>query len=130
VAISDLCSKTLLIDNALFTEFKGALTENIVAQSLVYGGFDKLFYWTSEHTAEVDFMLPITNTIIPLEVKSGLAVKSKSLKIYADKYQPPFAIRVSPLNLSKEGGILNCPLYLVERLPMLLSALIDLTPPE
>ena len=118
-ALSDLSSKVLLKENDLFTEFKGALTKNVVAQMLVYIGFEKLFYWTSANTAEVDFLLPINGSIIPLEVKSGLATKSKSLKVYAEKNKPPYVIRASGMNLSKDGIICNYPLYLLERLQII-----------
>lgn len=115
-ALSDLSSKVLFQDNTLFTEFKGALTENVVVQMLVYKGFDKLFYWTSSNTAEVDFLLPIENHIIPLEVKAGRSTKGKSLRVYAEKYNPPYVIRASTMNLSNDGVIINYPLYLLERL--------------
>jgi predicted AAA+ superfamily ATPase len=120
-ALSDLSSKILLKDNDLFTEFKGALTENVVTQMLIYSGFEKLFYWTSSNTAEVDFLLLIQDNIIPLEVKSGLSTKSKSLKVYTEKYHPPYVIRVSKMNLSKDGVIFNLPIYLLEHLPDLIS---------
>ena len=120
-ALSDLSSSVLLKDNDLFIEFKGALTESIVAQSLIYNGFSKLFYWTSGNTAEVDFLLLIDNKIIPLEVKAGLSTKSKSMKVYAEKYKSTCVIRASAMNLSKDGIVINCPLYFLERLPFILA---------
>ncbi len=117
-ALSDLSSTVLLKDNALFTEFKGALTENVVAQMLVYSGFEKLFYWSSGNTAEVDFILSVHDHIIPLEVKSGRSTKGKSLSVYAEKYKPEQVVRTSIMNLSSDGIMLNYPLYLLERFPI------------
>lgn len=117
-ALSDLSSKVLLNDNDLFTEFKGALTENVVAQMLIYSGYDKLFYWTSGNTAEVDFLLPVDDHLIPLEVKAGQSTKGKSLKVYAEKYHPKKIARASALNLSHDGILFNYPLYLLERFPI------------
>lgn len=113
-ALSDLSSKVLLKNNDLFTEFKGALTENVVAQMLTYIGFEKLFYWTSGNTAEVDFLLPVDDRLIPLEVKAGQSTKSKSLKVYIEKYHPSHAVRTSIMNFSNDGILFNYPLYLLE----------------
>jgi uncharacterized protein len=114
-AMSKLAAKTILYDNDLFQEFRGALTENFVTEELVHSQFS-LFYWTSEGRAEVDFVIEYDGSIYPLEVKSGPSSKKKSLLVYADQYSPKLLIRASPMNLKKDGDILNCPLYLLERL--------------
>jgi predicted AAA+ superfamily ATPase len=59
-------------------EYRGALTENYVAQALVHSGYP-LFYWTSEGKAELDFILEQEDSIYPLEIKSGTSSKKKSL---------------------------------------------------
>jgi predicted AAA+ superfamily ATPase len=118
-AMSHLSAKTILQENVLFQEFRGALAENYVAQSLTYAQYS-LFYWTSAGIAEVDFVIEQDDGIYPLEVKSGNSTKKKSLKVYMDAYHPHQAIRVSPMNLAKDGNLLNCPFYLLERLRTLL----------
>lgn len=118
-AMSNLSPKTLLHDNELFQEFRGALTENYVAQELVHRRYP-LFYWTSEGKAEIDFIFEQDGFIYPLEVKSGHSSKKKSLKVYGDVYHPKLLVRLSPMNLKKDGDVLNCPLYLVEKLEALL----------
>ncbi|MGH7890265.1 MAG: ATP-binding protein, partial [Thermodesulfobacteriota bacterium] len=75
-----------------------------------------LFYWTSEGKAELDFVLEQDDLIYPLEVKSGNSSKKKSLRVYGDAYHPKLLIRTSPMNLKKDGDVLNCPLYLIEGL--------------
>ena len=114
-AMTGLSAKAILYGDELFQEFRGAIIENYVAQELVRQG-DGLFYWTSSGQAELDFLLQFQETIYPLEVKSGPSTKKKSLQIYTQKYQPNLAVRLSPMNLKLDGSILNCPLYLIEKL--------------
>ena len=117
-ALSELDAKIILDKNALFMEFKGALTENLAAQLLKINNVKQLFYWTSAYTAEVDFIVPFENTILPLEIKSGTSTKKKSLMVYDHQYQPTILNRASLLNLKKDGKLCNYPLYLLERFPI------------
>jgi len=119
-AMSQLSAKTLIHENELFQEFKGAITENFVAQELVHSKYP-LFYWASEGKAELDFILDHDDLIYPLEVKSGNSSKKQSLRVYGNTFHPKLLIRTSPMNLRKDGDILNCPLYLIEKLRLLLS---------
>lgn len=96
----------------LFTEFKGAMIENYVLQSLVTQFEVKPRYWASGNTAEVDFIIQFQNEIIPVEVKSDENVKSRSLSEFQRKYSPPFRIRYSLKNLSYRDGLLNIPHFL------------------
>lgn len=89
----------------------GALTENYIAQNLVAGGFVPR-YWTSQRTAEVDFVIEDGGSkAIPVEVKSSDNVRSRSLSVYRQKYQPRRVIRFSTRNFGSEGGIESIPLY-------------------
>ncbi len=107
--------------NRLFTEFKGALAENYVLQSLA-AEFEVLpRYWTSDSQAEVDFIIQYGNDIYPVEVKSDENIKSRSLKIYIDKYKPKLGIRLSLLNLKYDNNILNIPLFLSEYIDKLIN---------
>ena len=118
-AMTNLSAKTLLHKNELFQEFRGSLAENYIAQELVHSHYS-LFYWTSEGKAELDFIIEQDGFVYPIEVKSGNSTKKKSLKVYNDTYHPKLSIRSSPRNLKKDGNILNCPLYLIEKLQSLL----------
>ena len=121
--LSELSPQIILEGDQLFTEFKGALTENFVAQELKASGFPSLFYWASANTAEVDFLLPLQNKILPLEVKAGTSTKKKSLMVYANKYQPPVLLRTSLMNFKQDEKIANYPLYMVSCIPRLLQIL-------
>ena len=73
----------MLEGDALFREFKGALTEQFVLQQLKTLENMDLFYWTNDQgTAEIDFLLEYDGRVIPLEVKAGINLQAKSLKVY------------------------------------------------
>jgi len=116
--MSRLPTKVMINSEQLFIEFKGALTENFVAQELIAANFDKLYYWTSEGIAEVDFVLQHDLAIYPLEVKAGLSAHKKSLLSYNEKYQPKILSRATLMNLKKDGIVCNYPLYFVEKFPI------------
>lgn len=109
--------------NRLFTEFKGALSENYVLQSLVHQFETPPIYWTSGNKAEIDFLIQHGNSIIPIEVKSDSSIKGKSLALYNKEFQPEIRIRYSLKNLKQDDGLLNIPLFMAD----LTRKLIDLT---
>lgn len=107
----------------LFTEFKGALTENFVLQSLL-GRFGEIpRYWSSGGQAEVDFLLQRKNEIIPLEVKSDRNVRSRSLALYGQKFAADtrIKVRISLRNLRLDGDVLNVPLFMIDELDRLIG---------
>ena len=117
-AMAKLPERVLLQGDALFTEFHGALAENYVAQQLAQRLSRDLYYWRSEGIAEVDFVVEYDGQTYPLEVKAGVNPKSKSLRIYDEKYAPPSLSRSTLLNLKRDGRICNYPLYAVSLLPL------------
>ena len=119
-AKSHLPANIILYGNQLFQEFRGALVENFIAESLVCNNYS-LYYWSSEGKAEIDFILQEEEKIYPLEIKSGNSNKKQSLRVYDQKYTPTLLIRGSTLNLKKDGRILNFPLYLIDRLQQLIG---------
>lgn len=92
--------------------FKGALIENYTACALKSNGYE-LLYWTSENTAEVDFVIVRDDGVIPIECKAGTHVKAKSLTVYSEKYAPTYSIRISERNFGLQSGIKSVPLYAV-----------------
>jgi hypothetical protein len=107
--------------NRLFTEFKGALSENYILQSLVQQFEVIPRYWTSEGKAELDFLIQYDNEIIPVEVKSDENILGKSLALFNKKYQPPIRIRYSLKNLRLDNGLLNIPLFLSDQTKKLID---------
>lgn len=112
--MAQLPSDVLWSESPLYVEFKGAMAENMVLQSLV-AQYDVMpRYWTSEGTAEVDFLLQTGMSVLPIEVKSGTRLSGKSLGLYVKRYAPELAIRYSMNNLRKDGAVLNIPVFLAD----------------
>jgi len=96
--------------------FKGVLTENYVACELKsYGG--KLLYFSKKNEnnngLEIDFIVQFGDKVIPIEVKSSLNTKSKSLETYNNEFKPAFSIRISSKNFGYENNIKSIPLYAI-----------------
>ncbi|MCJ7617576.1 MAG: ATP-binding protein, partial [Desulfobacterales bacterium] len=88
-AMGDMNARTLLGGNAIFEEFKGALTEQFVLQQLKTISGLVTYYWSAERsTAEIDFLIQYSGRVIPLEVKAEENLKAKSLKTFCEKYNP------------------------------------------
>ncbi len=119
--MAGLDHRTFVDGDQFFTEFKGSLAENYVAQSLkkIFGRSPA--YWTSEGKAEVDFIIEHKGHCIPVEVKSGTSTKAKSLSVYKELYAPKIRIRVSNLNLNKTDDLLNIPLFYAEYIDVLID---------
>ena len=90
--------------------YKGAITENYVANQLVQNGYE-LYYWESRTGSEVDFVIIKDEKIIPIEVKSSENVKAKSLQSFIKQYSPEYSIRISSKNFGMENNIKSVPLY-------------------
>lgn len=116
-ALSELEAQTILEGSAIFTEFKGALTEQFVLQELTSQNKYKPYYYVSESNKyEIDFIIQKDNNVVPVEVKAGSSLQAKSLKYYREKFQPCAAVRISMAEYKKESGLLNLPLYAVSML--------------
>jgi len=92
--------------------FIGSIAENYVAQAFS-SNLTPLFYWKNDNTAEVDFVIQKGVDVIPVEVKSGVRVRSKSLGLFMEKYKCPYGIRISKKNFGFENGVKSVPLYAV-----------------
>lgn len=115
--MTGLRQRTLLDGNNLFTEFKGALTEQYVCQQLKAMDDLGVYYYTNDRgSCEVDFVLDTGEQIVPVEVKAETNLKAKSLKTYREKYSPALAVRTSMADYKKEDWLLNLPLYAVEQI--------------
>jgi len=112
--MSELPPDAIIEGAKIFEEFKGALTEQFILSELAGKDFIRnIYYWTSEATAEVDFVFADNKDIYPLEVKAGKSLQAKSLKVFRERYQPRLAIRTSLSNLRLDDGLLNIPLYAI-----------------
>ena len=117
-AIAQIDPKILLEKNTILTEFKGALTEQFAAQQLKIN--HDIYYWVAQNgTAEVDFLIQSQNNIIPIEVKAEENLKSKSLKVFVEKYAPTTAIRASMSRFRAQDWLINIPLYAIPNSPLM-----------
>lgn len=111
-AMNDVLYQTMMYDNSVFSEFKGSLTEQYVIQQLLSSGIPNAYYWSSDKgKAEIDFVVQHDNKIIPLEVKAEENLKSKSLPVYIQKFNPSVSTRVSMSDYCIRNQIINIPLY-------------------
>lgn len=115
--MTGLRQRTLLDGNDLFTEFKGALTEQYVCQQLKTIDDLGVYYYTNDRgSCEVDFIIDTGEQIVPVEVKAEVNLKAKSLKTYCEKFNPEFSVRTSMSDYKKEDWLINLPLYAVEEI--------------
>ena len=122
--LSQLAPSAFGEGNRLFTEFKGALTENYVLQALVTQFEVEPRYWSQTNPPyEVDFLIQRENDIFPVEVKAETNTKSRSLKKYKELFadQVKLRIRFSLDNLKLDGDVLNIPLFMADHTDRLIG---------
>lgn len=110
--------------NRLFTEFKGALTENYVLQSLLPQFEVMPRYWSQSNPPyEVDFLIQRENDIFPVEVKSKTNITSKSMKKFKELFpdQVKLRVRFSLENLKLNDDVLNIPIFLADQADRLIG---------
>ena len=110
--------------NRLFTEFKGALTENFVLQTLLTQFEVVPRYWSQNNPPyEVDFLIQRENDIIPIEVKSETNIAGKSLRKFKELFpdQVKLRVRFSLNNLKLDDDVLNIPLFMADHADRLIG---------
>lgn len=110
--------------NRLFTEFKGALSENYVLEAICPQFEAVPRYWSQSNPPyEVDFIIQRENDIIPVEVKAEANTEARSLKKYKEKFGDKVKLRVrfSLDNLKLNGDLLNIPLFLADETDRLIG---------
>ena len=109
-AKKDLTAPDILYMTDELNDFKGGMTENYIQVQLMSNGY-RTYYWETDRGAEVDFIIQRDGKLIPIEVKSADNTRAKSLKLYMDRYQPAYAIKLSTKNFGFEDGKKTVPLY-------------------
>lgn len=110
-AKGNLPAKILLEGNKIFEEFKGALTEQFVAQEMCAAEYELYYYSTENSTGEIDFIVQQDCYCIPIEVKAEENLRARSLRAFCDKYKPEIAIRTSMSNYREQDWMCNVPLF-------------------
>lgn len=107
-------SSSLLIENKIFDEFKGALSEQYVLQQLKIKR-KSIFYWSNDTSrSEIDFMIQYEDNAVPIEVKSTINLQAKSLKLFREKFKPKISVRTSLADYKKIDDLYDIPLYMIE----------------
>lgn len=116
-ALGNLPPKTILDYD--YGSYKGYFAENFAAQEFQSRDNRPLYYWR-ERTAEVEFIREFEGLIIPIEIKSGWVTQAKSIKVFAEKYNPPYRIIMSgrPFGIDRKNRVHYYPLYLAGKLPL------------
>lgn len=113
-AMCELDPETILAGSTVFTEFKGALTEQYVCQELITSCGFTPFYWSAENsTGEIDFLVQDGRKIYPIEVKAEENLKAKSLRAFVDRYGDVHARRFSMSGYRDQEWMRNVPLCAV-----------------
>jgi uncharacterized protein len=116
-AMVDLDAHILLEENRVLKEYKGSMTEQYVLQQLKSQRQSECYYFSpSNQKSEIDFVFEYNGHIWPLEVKAEENLKSKSLKLFFDKYQPATAFRTSMSGYREQDWLTNIPLYGISRI--------------
>jgi len=113
--MAKISPKTIILDNNIFVEFKGALTEQFVYQELYSLNEINLGYY-SKSLCEIDFIADYDNIVFPIEVKANINLRAKSLKSFMDKFNPDFAVRTSLSDYNKTETLIDIPLYAISQI--------------
>ncbi|NLC43453.1 MAG: ATP-binding protein [Clostridiales bacterium] len=109
-AKKDLLANDILYMSEELNDFKGGMVENYVNVQLTINGYNT-YYWESQRSAEIDFVIQREGKLIPIEVKSADNTRAKSLNVYMDTYKPAYAIKLSAKNFGFEDNKKTVPLY-------------------
>lgn len=114
-AMCELPPSALLNKNSIFTDYKGALTEQFVFQQLRLNKCNKIFYWSAENSqGEIDFLVQNNDEIIPIEVKAEENLQAKSLKCFIERNPSLHGVRLSMSSFREQSWMSNFPLYATE----------------
>ena len=93
--------------------YKGALCENLVAETLVKQGLGLYYYKREESQLEEDFFVRTADELLPLEVKAGSGTsKSLATLIRGEKYADiKHGIKLSAGNVGFSDGIYTFPYF-------------------
>lgn len=115
-AMARLKTTTVISGNDIFTEFKGALTEQYVMQQLLLR-YEPYYFSKPKSTLEIDFLIEDNeDNVVPIEVKAETNVKAKSLRLFVQDNHSKVAYRISMNDYKPEEWLVNVPLYAVNSL--------------
>lgn len=116
-AMVDAPVSEILLKDSVFSEYKGAFTEQYVFEQLKCSHNGDIFYYDSENTKlEIDFLIQKDSYLVPIEVKAEENLRSKSLKQFYQDYPGSRPVRISMSGYREQDWLTNIPLYAVQRI--------------
>ena len=113
-AMCDVPPSILLNGNAIFSDYKGALSEQYVFQQLRISSLNDIYYWSADNSqGEIDFLVQHEGQIHPIEVKAEENLQAKSLRLFVEKNPSLHGIRFSMAAYREQSWLTNYPLYAV-----------------
>ena len=114
--LAGISPKSILSYN--YGSYQGYFAENFVAEEFMASGLKELISW-NENTSEIEFLRTVEDNIIPIEVKAGKVMYSKSLNVFANKYKPSWRVKVSgqKFHIDRSESFINYPLYMAYKFP-------------
>ena len=104
----------VLINNNVFVEYKGGMTEQYVLQQMKSHGISPVYYHkTDDSRLELDFVIQQNARLLPIEVKAEGNVMANSLTALLAKNPDLEALRFSMLPYKEQGQLKCVPLYAV-----------------
>lgn len=114
-AMSNTPAGQILIGNNVFSEYKGAFTENFVLQQLKALPEMPVYYYSKDNSSqEIDFIVQVQSMVLPVEVKAEENVKSKSLRTFITQDFKSYGlkgVRFSMKGYADQEWMENVPLY-------------------
>lgn len=124
-AASRLAPSVLIEGDALFTEFKGSLTENYACQELMANGVHPCYWSADRSAAEVDFVYDYDAAVVPVEVKAETNLRAKSLRQFVERNELGHGVRLSLAGFQRQDWVVNIPLYAASLLPRQLKVVME-----
>lgn len=113
-AMSNIPVQSLLNGNMLFSDFKGALTEQFVLQQMKTNRSLSIYYWSADNSrGEIDFLVQQEEKVIPIEVKAEENLQAKSLRMFVERNPGLKGCRFSMSPYREQDWLVNYPLYSV-----------------
>ena len=105
-------AEQVLINNGIFTEYKGGMSEQYVLQQLISQGAEPIYYYSADNSRlEIDFVIQYNGSLLPIEVKAGTNVRANSLSNMLRDNEGLRAVRFSMLPFTRQGQLTCVPLY-------------------
>ena len=110
-AMAETSAESMLVDESIFSEYKGAFTELFVFTQLKSQDISLYYHAVENSTIEIDFLAQWHDRVVPIEVKAEVNVKSKSLHTFITNNPELKGLRFSMLPYKDQDWMTNVPLY-------------------